>query len=69
MKDLEGFKERYALNSRVVKKDGKLVEEVYRVGGRYDKEIRAIATDAAEFAQTSPEPDPSELWTDVLVDA
>ena len=44
MKDLEGFKERYALNSRVVKRDGKLVEEVYRVGGRYDKEIRAIVT-------------------------
>ena len=42
MKDLEGFKERYALNSRVVKKDGKLIEEVYRVGGRYDKEIRSI---------------------------
>src|SRR5215217_5127354 len=42
MKDLESFKERYALNSRVVKKDGKLVEEVYRVGGRYDREIRAI---------------------------
>ena len=44
MKDLEGFKERYALNSRVVKRDGKLVEEVYRIGGRYDKEIRAIVT-------------------------
>jgi dipeptidyl-peptidase-3 len=42
MKELEGFKERYALNSRVVKRDGKLVEEVYRIGGRYDKEIRAI---------------------------
>jgi dipeptidyl-peptidase III len=42
MKDLEGFKERYALNSRVVKRDGKLIEEVYRIGGRYDKEIRAI---------------------------
>ena len=42
MKDLEGFKERYALNSRVVKRNGKLVEEVYRIGGRYDKEIRAI---------------------------
>ena len=42
MKDLEGFKERYPLNSRVVKRDGKLVEEVYRIGGRYDKEIRAI---------------------------
>src|SRR5687767_4474050 len=42
MKDLEGFKERYALNSRLVKRDGKLVEEVYRVGGRYDPQIRAI---------------------------
>lgn len=31
-----------------------------------DKEIRAIVADAAEFAQSSPEPDPSELWTDVL---
>ncbi|MEM6626353.1 MAG: pyruvate dehydrogenase (acetyl-transferring) E1 component subunit alpha [Pseudomonadota bacterium] len=34
-----------------------------------DKEIRAIVADAAEFAQTSPEPDPKELWTDVLVEA
>jgi dipeptidyl-peptidase-3 len=43
MKDVDGFAERYPLNSRLVKRpDGKLVEEVYRVGGRYDKEIRAI---------------------------
>ena len=42
MKDLQGFKERYPLNSRLVKRQGKLVEEVYRVGGRYDKEIRQI---------------------------
>jgi len=42
MKDVEGFKENYPLNSRLVKRSGKLVEEVYRVGGRYDKEIRAI---------------------------
>ena len=34
-----------------------------------DKEVRAIVTEAAEFAQTDREPDPSELWTDVLVDA
>ena len=33
-----------------------------------DAEIRKIVTDAAEFAQHSPEPDPSELWTDVLVE-
>jgi len=32
-----------------------------------DKEIKAIVLDSAEFAQTSPEPDPSELYTDVLL--
>lgn len=42
MKDLAGFQEKYGLNSRLVKKDGKLVEEVYRVGGKYDAQIRAI---------------------------
>tara|TARA_R110000824_G_scaffold155226_2_gene327672 strand:- start:84415 stop:85461 length:1047 start_codon:yes stop_codon:yes gene_type:complete len=31
-----------------------------------DKDIRAIVAESAEFAQSSPEPDPSELWTDVL---
>ena len=34
-----------------------------------DKEIREIVTEAAEFAQNSPEPDPAELYTDVYVDA
>jgi len=34
-----------------------------------DKEIKAHVNEAAEFAKTSPEPDPSELWTDVLVEA
>lgn len=33
-----------------------------------DKEIKAIVSDAADFAQTSPEPDESELWTDVQVE-
>lgn len=42
MKDLEGFKEQHPLNARLVKRNGKLVEEVYRVGGRYDKQIRQI---------------------------
>ena len=31
-KDIEGFEERYPLNSRLSKVDGKLVEEVYRSG-------------------------------------
>ena len=34
-----------------------------------DKDIKAIVADSAEFAQTSPEPDPSELYTDVLLEA
>jgi dipeptidyl-peptidase III len=41
-KDLEGFHEQHPLNSRLVKRDGKLVEEVYKVGGRYSNQIAAI---------------------------
>jgi dipeptidyl-peptidase-3 len=40
--DLDGFEERYPLNSRLVKRDGRLTEEVYRIGGRYDAQIREI---------------------------
>jgi dipeptidyl-peptidase-3 len=42
MKELEGFKEAHPLNSRVVKEKGRIVEEVYRVGGRYGSQIAAI---------------------------
>jgi pyruvate dehydrogenase E1 component alpha subunit len=34
-----------------------------------DNEVKAVITEAAEFAQNSPEPDPSELYTDVYADA
>ena len=34
-----------------------------------DKDIRAIVAKSAEFAQTNPEPDVSELYTDILVEA
>ena len=34
----------------------------------FDREVKDIVTVAAEFAQNSPEPDPSELYTDVLVE-
>jgi pyruvate dehydrogenase E1 component alpha subunit len=30
-----------------------------------DKEIKAIVNEAAEFSKESPEPDVSELWTDI----
>jgi dipeptidyl-peptidase III len=43
MRDLDGFEERYPLNSRLRKSDdGRIVEEVYRVGGRYGRAIEAI---------------------------
>ena len=42
MKDVAAFHEQHPLNSRLVKKDGKLIEEVYRVGGKYDAQIRTI---------------------------
>jgi dipeptidyl-peptidase-3 len=42
MADLDGFHEQYGLNSRLVKRDGRLVEEVCRVGGRYGAEIAEI---------------------------
>jgi pyruvate dehydrogenase E1 component alpha subunit len=34
-----------------------------------DKRIRAQIAEAADFAETSPEPGPAELYTDVLVDS
>ena len=34
-----------------------------------DAEVKAIVADAAEFARTAPEPDPSELYTDVYVES
>ncbi|HET6957639.1 MAG TPA: hypothetical protein VFI56_13685 [Vicinamibacterales bacterium] len=42
MEDLEGFEEKHPLNSRVVKQNGRLVEEVYRIGGRYGAQIAEI---------------------------
>jgi pyruvate dehydrogenase E1 component alpha subunit len=34
-----------------------------------DRDIRAVVTESAAFAQESPEPDPSELMTDIYIDA
>jgi dipeptidyl-peptidase-3 len=53
MADLEGFEERNQLNSRLSKIEGIVIEEVYKVGGLYDKELTAIIghlNDAIPFA-------------------
>ena len=34
-----------------------------------DKRIRAAVAEAADFAESSPEPEPAELYTDVLVES
>ncbi len=50
------------LRARILKEkaaDETLLKEI-------DREVKAAITEAAEFAQTSPEPDASELYTDVL---
>lgn len=43
---------------------GKVTEDDFK---EVDKEIKSVVNASADFAQQSPEPDPSELWTDVLV--
>jgi len=53
MADIEGFSEQHQLNSRLAKRDGVMVEEVYRIGGLYDAQIRRIVghlRDALPFA-------------------
>jgi dipeptidyl-peptidase-3 len=61
MKDLEGFGERYQLNSRLVKNDGHLVEEVYRVGGKYDAQIREIVAHLRAAIAYAPAPTAAAL--------
>jgi pyruvate dehydrogenase E1 component alpha subunit len=34
-----------------------------------DDAVKAVVQEAADFAQSSPEPEPAELWTDILVEA
>src|SRR5687768_15562327 len=42
MTDLRGFTERNGLNSRLVKRNGRLVEEVYKIDGMYGPQITQI---------------------------
>ena len=61
LKDLAGFAEKNPLNSRLVKKDGKLVEEVYRAGtpdgkvppGLYARELKAVNRELEEAAKVA----------------
>ncbi|MBP0583169.1 pyruvate dehydrogenase (acetyl-transferring) E1 component subunit alpha [Labrys sp. LIt4] len=48
--------------ARLLGEHGVSEEELKKI----DSEIRDIVNDAADFATNDPEPDPSELWTDIL---
>jgi len=50
---------------KIVLETKKFKEEDFK---KVEKEVKDIVNASAEFAQQSPEPDPSELWTDVLVE-
>ncbi len=54
-----------ALRARALQA-GMLDEETFKA---IDQDVRDIVLEAAEFAQQSPEPDPAELYTDILLDA
>ena len=56
MADLEGFEENNQLNSRVVKQDGVVVEQVYKVGGLYGRELATISGHLRDAIPFAPEP-------------
>jgi pyruvate dehydrogenase E1 component alpha subunit len=49
---------------KIILESGKYSENDFKAA---DKEVKDTVNESAEFAQQSPEPDPSELWTDVLL--
>jgi pyruvate dehydrogenase E1 component alpha subunit len=66
--EVEKYKEQHdpieTLKTRLIS-EGNAKEDALK---EIDKAIKAIVAEAAQFAQDSPEPPESELWTDVLAD-
>ena len=50
----------FRVKDRIVRGDGDALSEA---------EVRAIVTEAADFATNDAEPDVSELWTDIYAEA
>ena len=50
------------VRNRLVQAGGVSEDELKKI----DAEVRAVVQESAEFAQTNPEPDVSELWTDIV---
>lgn len=56
MADLAGFDEQNQLNSRLAKRDGRLVEEVYKIGGLYDRELQNVVAHLRSAVPSAPAP-------------
>jgi dipeptidyl-peptidase-3 len=71
LKDLENFDEKYRLNSKVVKKDGKITEQVYRAGtkslpsGLYAEQLNRVI-DNLEKALSYAEGGQREVLKDLI---
>ena len=73
LKDLVGFTEHYALNSRIEKQDGKLVENVYRAGtpdgavppGKYARELSLAIRDLQQALKYAP-PQQQKVINDLI---
>ncbi len=63
--ELKNFPERYRLNSRVTKDNGRLVEQVYRVGGLYS-EYLSKANDCLKHARDYAEPPQAKVISDLM---
>ena len=63
--DLKGFTEHYRLNSRVVKENGKLTEQVYRVGGLYGVYLKK-ANDCFTKAKAYADPAQAKVIDDLI---
>jgi len=51
------------VRTRLIKDHGTTEDDLKAV----DAKIRTAVAEAADFAQADPEPDPSELWTDITL--
>lgn len=63
--DIRDHKDPIDLARKIILEKGYADEEALK---EMDKEVKVIVNKSADFAKDSPEPDPSELYTDVLIE-
>ena len=64
VQDMKDHKDPIEGLKKILMEQGNTEEELKAI----DKDIRKVVSEAADFAENSPEPEPSELYTDVLVE-